>query len=66
MVDCEHEELVDYGTDDHPADDPERVQITWIVAVLDDCEECEEPRIELTPDLIRRAAAPIERMLAVT
>jgi quinolinate synthase len=24
-----------------------------------------EPRIELTPDLIRRAAAPIERMLAV-
>ena len=25
-----------------------------------------EPRIELTPDLIRRAAAPIERMLAVS
>ncbi len=40
--------LADYGTDDHPADDPERVQISWIVAVLDDCEECEDPRIELT------------------
>jgi hypothetical protein len=40
--------LIDYGIDDHPADDPERVQVTWIVAVLDDCEECEDPRIELT------------------
>ena len=40
--------LADYGTDDHPGDDPERVQVTWIVAVLDDCEECEEPRVELT------------------
>jgi hypothetical protein len=40
--------LADYGTDDHPADDPERVQISWIVAVLDDCEECEDPRVELT------------------
>src|SRR6476619_7403564 len=40
--------LADYGIDDHPPDDPERVQITWIVAMLDDCEECEDPRIELT------------------
>jgi hypothetical protein len=40
--------LIDYGIDDHPADDPERVQITWIVAVLDDCDECEDPRVELT------------------
>ena len=40
--------LIEYGTDDHPADDPERVQIAWIVAVLDSCEECEDPRIELT------------------
>src|SRR5438067_878650 len=27
--------LADYGTDDHPADDPERVQVTWIAAVRD-------------------------------
>lgn len=40
--------LADYGTDDHPADDPERVQISWIVAVLDDCDECADPRVELT------------------
>jgi len=40
--------LIEYGIDDHPADDPERVQVSWIVAVLDDCEECVDPRIELT------------------
>lgn len=40
--------LADYGADDHPADDPERVKITWIVAVLDDCQECADPRVELT------------------
>jgi hypothetical protein len=40
--------LADYGQDDHPEDDPERVRVTWIVAVLDDCEECVDPRIELT------------------
>ena len=40
--------LADYGTDDHPADDPERVPITWIVAALDDCDECADLRVELT------------------
>jgi hypothetical protein len=47
--------LADYGIDDHPPDDPERVQVTWIVAVLDDCEECEDPRIELT---VEEAGSP--------
>jgi hypothetical protein len=47
--------LADYGIDDHPSDDPERVQVTWIVAMLDDCEECEDPRIELT---VEEAGAP--------
>ena len=46
--------LVDYGVDDHPAGDPERVQISWIVAVLDDCEECADPRIELTMEEIEK------------
>jgi hypothetical protein len=40
--------LADYGIDDHPADDPERAQVNWIVAVLDDCEECGDPRVEIT------------------
>jgi hypothetical protein len=49
--------LADYGTDDHPPDDPERVQVTWIVAVLDDCEECEEPRVELTVEELGKQGA---------
>jgi hypothetical protein len=40
--------LADYGDDDHPADDPERAHVSWAVAVLDDCDECEEVRVELT------------------
>jgi hypothetical protein len=40
--------LADYGQDDHPADDPERAQVAWAVAALDDCDECDEVRVELT------------------
>ena len=40
--------LVDYGDDDHPPDDPERARLAWAVALLDDCEECEDLRVELT------------------
>ena len=40
--------LADYGVDDHPADDPERAQLAWAVALLDDCEECGDLRVELT------------------
>jgi hypothetical protein len=49
--------LVEYGTDDHPADDPERVQISWIVAILDDCDECEDPRVELTVEEVGKPGA---------
>ncbi len=40
--------LADYGVDDHPSDDPERTQAAWAVAILDDCEECADLRVELT------------------
>lgn len=40
--------LADYGLDDHPADDPERAQLAWAVAALDDCDECDGLRVELT------------------
>jgi hypothetical protein len=49
--------LIEYGTDDHPPDDPERAQLTWIVAVLDDCDECGDPRIELTVEEVGRNGA---------
>lgn len=40
--------LADYGRDDHPDDDPERAQAAWAVAILDDCEACDDLRVELT------------------
>jgi len=40
--------LADYGRDDHPDDDPERSQLAWAVAILDDCEACDDLRVELT------------------
>jgi hypothetical protein len=40
--------LADYGADDHPPDDPERAQAAWAVALLDDCEECGDLRVEVT------------------
>ncbi|HEX3539186.1 MAG TPA: hypothetical protein VHT75_01975 [Acidimicrobiales bacterium] len=40
--------LADYGLDDHPDDDPERARLAWAVAALDDCEACDDLRIELT------------------
>lgn len=40
--------LADYGLDDHPDGDPERAKLAWAVAALDDCDECADPRVELT------------------
>jgi len=40
--------LADHGFDDHPADDPERAQLAWVVVAMDDCDECGDLRVELT------------------
>lgn len=40
--------LADYGRDDHPEEDPERAQVAWAVAALDDCDLCGDIRVELT------------------
>ena len=49
--------LVDYGRDDHPADDPERAQVSWAVAALDDCEPCAGLRVALTVEDVGRPGA---------
>ena len=46
--------LIEYGRDDHPEDDPERSQQAWALAILDDCEECADLRIELTLEEVGR------------
>jgi hypothetical protein len=49
--------LADYGTDDHPEDDPERARVAWAVAAIDDCDECGDLRIELTVEEVGHAGA---------
>ena len=56
--------LADYGRDDHPADDPERAQVAWAVAALDDCDGCDDPRIELTLEVVGQPGAGIVSHLA--
>ncbi len=56
--------LADYGRDDHPGDDPERETVAWAVAVLDDCEGCEDPRVELTMEEVGRPGAGLVGHLA--
>jgi hypothetical protein len=56
--------LADYGADDHPADDPERAQASWTVAMLDDCEPCADLRIELTLEEVGAAGRGVVAHLA--
>jgi hypothetical protein len=39
---------IDFAFDDHPEDDDEKVRTYWAVAAIDDCDECNDLRIELT------------------
>ena len=56
--------LADYGVDDHPADDPERAQLAWAVALFDDCEECDDLRVELTVEEAGRPGSGLVGHLA--
>lgn len=38
---------IDFSLDDHPEDD-EQPRLAWAVAVRDDCDACEDLRVELT------------------
>jgi len=56
--------LPDYGNDDHPADDPERAQVAWAVAAIDDCDECNDLRVELTVEEVGGAGEGLVAHLA--
>jgi hypothetical protein len=56
--------LADYGRDDHPADDAERAQVAWAVAALDDCDECQDLRVELTVEEVGRPGTGLVAHLA--
>jgi len=46
--------LADYGVDDHPEGDPDKVPAAWSVAVRDDCDACDDVRVELTLEDVGR------------
>lgn len=56
--------LVGYGRDDHPDNDPDRSQVAWSVAVLDDCDACGDLRVELVVEDVGRAGAGVVAHLA--
>lgn len=39
---------IDFAFDDHPAGDGERPRTYWALSLLDDCEGCEDLRVELS------------------
>lgn len=39
---------IDFGFDDHPADDEEKPRVAWAVAARDDCDGCDDLRVEVT------------------
>jgi hypothetical protein len=54
---------IDFGFDDHP-DDEERPRVAWAVAIVDDCEECDDLRVELTVEEEGRSGAGLVAHLA--
>ena len=38
---------VDFFLDDHPGDDEDRARTAWSVSVVDDCDGCQDLRVEL-------------------
>ncbi|HEX7169117.1 MAG TPA: hypothetical protein VF230_19220 [Acidimicrobiales bacterium] len=40
--------FLDDSADDHPAVDDDKAPAVWSVAVTDDCDACEDPRVVLT------------------
>jgi hypothetical protein len=56
--------LADYGRDDHPDDDDEKAPMAWSVVAMDDCEACEDLRIELTVEEAGRPGAGMVAHLA--
>jgi hypothetical protein len=56
--------LADYGRDDHPDDDPERAQVAWTVVAMDDCDMCNDLRVELTLEEVGRPGAGLVAHLA--
>ena len=57
-------QLADYGRDDHPEGDPDKAPVAWSVAVRDDCDACDDVRVELTLEEVGRPGTGVAAHLA--
>lgn len=55
---------IEFAPDDHPAGGEEREPSHWVVAVTDDCEDCNDIRVELTVEEQGRAGQGVTAHLA--
>ena len=54
---------VDFALDDHPPDD-ERPRTAWAVSIADDCDGCNDLRVEIVLEEFGQAGAGIAAHLA--
>jgi hypothetical protein len=57
---------IDFGFDDHESegDDDDRGRVAWAVAIVDDCEGCDDLRVELTVEEEGRSGTGLAAHLA--
>jgi len=55
---------IDFAMDDHPSGDEDRSPVAWVVSVVDDCEGCDDLRVEITLEEEGRAGAGVVAHLA--
>ena len=55
---------IDFSLDDHPPDDDERPRSSWTVAVRDDCDGCDDVRVELNVEEEGRPGAGVTAHLS--
>ena len=56
--------LADYGQDDHPDADSDKAPVAWAVAARDDCDGCDDLRVELTLEEVGRPGTGVIAHLA--
>jgi hypothetical protein len=55
---------IDFALDDHPENDEERPNTAWALAVVDDCDGCEDVRVELTLEEVGRSGTGVVAHMA--
>jgi len=55
---------VEFSFDDHPEDDDEHARVAWAVAITDDCDACNDLRVEITFEEAGRSGTGLTAHLA--